>query len=103
MMDCYIHVVWVRKMCLISSQTHIPLYKHGCFSMHDPSMLAERPILVSALESIQLLLILKKKLLVIGKSSFSLFSIDHHRGSKLTEKDNNGPHYRIGPDCEGGA
>ena len=52
------------------------------YELHGPSMLTNRPILVSVLKSIHLLSILRKHL-VIGHFSFSLFFIGHHTGSKL--------------------
>ena len=65
-------------------------------------MLADRPILVCALSSIQLLSVMRKHL-VIGQFSFSVFVIGHHTGSKFTGTDRNGLNYRIGLDCVGRA
>ena len=61
--------------------------------LHGLSVLVDRPILVSALYSVQLLLVSRKHL-VVGYFSFSLFFIGHHTGSKLNETDRKGHNYR---------
>ena len=49
---------------------------------HSLSSLAERPILPSILESVQLLLVLRKPL-VTGQFSFALFFICHHQPANV--------------------
>ena len=64
-----------------SFQPYFSVLNGSCW-LHGPSVLADRPISVGALLSIQLLSVLRKYL-VIGQFGFSLFSTGHHTGSKL--------------------
>ena len=58
----------------------ISLYKQDIRSLgilHGPSMLADRPVLVSAEYQSNLIVSVLRKHLVIGQFSFSLFFIGH--------------------------
>ena len=75
-------------------------YEVYLIQWHGMSTLADNPVLVSALESVQLLSVLRKYL-VIGQFRFSLFFIGHITVSTFTGTDQYGPIYQIGPNCAG--
>ena len=72
-----------------------PLHTKNFCQLHSLSMMADRPILVSALKVSPTFICFR----VVNLLEFSLFFIGHHKNNKFTGMGRSRPSYLIGQDC----